>query len=278
MSLNWTTGKTIANIYNDDEKDPYIITKLKIEPKFDADLNESKFSKNDKNLEIVDNVLQLPKGYKMRLSPQHDKDQNLRLVVLGPSGSGKSTWIKNFILDYKKLYPKKEVFLFSSHDADPSIDQAKPTRIKITEEEIAISLKTRQPLFTNKNLAKSIVIFDDTYSAQSKLLVNFWDALATDLAQNARKLEIDLVFCLHNTNHSRTRFLMSESTMFVLFLRSGARAMYERILESYLGFKDKKIRKQLFNLPSRYVCFSNIAPMFILTEKMCITQDYFDKD
>lgn len=275
--LNFTKGNEIANIYKKDE----LQTKLKIEPSAnidDAKLNETKISNKNKELIVENNVFNLPDGYQMRLSPTHDKDQNIRMVVLAPSGSGKTTWVKNFILDYRKKYPKKDVFLFSENSEDKSIDDANPIRIKITEAEVAHSIKSRVPLFENKNLARSLVIFDDTYSAHSKLLVDFWDSLAADLAQNARKLEVDLIFVLHNSNYSRTRFIFSESTHLVLFLRSGAKAMYDRILESYLGFKDPKVKKKLYKLPSRYVIFSNLSPTYILTETQCFMQDQLFDD
>lgn len=275
--LSFTKGKPISNIYKNKE-DAELITKLKINPTFGAIPKEEIVSNKDKNLVIKNNVFDVPDGYTQRLAPDHDKDQNLRILVCAPSGSGKSTWVKNFILDYKKKYPSKMVFLFSRHDSDPSIDDANPTRIKITEEEVAMSLKSKQPLFENVHLAHSLVIFDDTYSAQSKLLVDFWDSLASDLAQNARKLEIDLIFVIHNTNFSRTRFLMSEASMYVFFLRSGSRAMYTRLLTEYIGIKDKKVLKKLFNLPSRYVIFSNIAPLYIMCEKQVFTFDYLEED
>lgn len=275
--LNFTKGKEIANIYKSDNT---LSTKLKIDQAFnisDEKLNATKTSNKDKSLTIENNVFNVPEGYKIRISPTHDTDQNFRFVVCAPSGSGKSTWVKNFILDYRKKYPKKDVFLFSENDEDKSIDDAKPIRIKITEAEVAQSIKSKQPLFENRNLAKSLVIFDDTYSAHSKLLVDFWDALAADLAQNARKLEIDLCFVLHNTNYSRTRFIFSEATHYVFFLKSGSTAMYTRLLENYLGYKDPKIRQKLFKLPTRYIIFSNTSPIYIMTENMVFTNEFLEK-
>ena len=263
--INFTKGVDVANIYKDEK----FVTSLKILQTFDTHVDRIKHSRKDPRLSITDNIFMCPDDFKMRLSPSHDKDQNMRIVVIGPSGSGKSTWVKNYILDYKKKYPRRDCFLFSKHEADPSIDSAKPFRVKITEAEVAASLTSKTALFDITSLSNSLVVFDDTYSASSKLLVNFWDRLATDLAQNGRKLGIDLIFVLHNTDHSRTRFLMSESTHYVLFLRSGATAMYERILGSYLGIKDPKITDKLFELPTRYCVFSNISPIYILTEDMC---------
>lgn len=296
--LNWTDGVEIANIYKQDSSDssqryfgenkpqnkksdlqPEQITKIKIKPSMTHNNFDQCFVSNkDNNLIIEDNTFELPDGYTMRISPTHDKDQNMRMVIIAPSGSGKSTFAKNFILDYKKKYPNKDVFLFSRHDKDPSIDEAKPIRINLSEQEIIESIKKKEPVFTNKNLAKSLVIFDDTFTAESKILTSFWDGLATDLYQNGRKLGIDLIFIMHNTNYSKTRYLMSEASHYVFFLRAGSRAMYTRLLDGYLGFKDKKIQKKLFDLPTRYIIFSNTSPQFIMTENQVFDQSLLFND
>ena len=279
--ISFTQGHEFANIYRKETRKDIpepalsseLITKLKIQQSF-QDHHDIHVSKKDENLIVEDNLFELPDDYTMRLSPTHDKDQNLRMVIIAPSGAGKSTFVKNYILDYKKKYPKKDVFLFSRHSEDPSIDDAKPKRIQISETEIIESIKKRVPLFENKNLANSLIIFDDTFTAESKILTNFWDGLATDLYQNGRKLGIDLIFVMHNTNYSRTRFLMSEASHYTFFLRAGSKAMYQRLLESYLGYKDKKIQKKLFDLPSRYVVFSNQSPQYIMTENQAFTDSH----
>lgn len=280
LSFSSPKGKPIANIM----RKGTLITKIKIEQSFSdrsATTKAEQRSKKDDNLVIDENnVFNLPKQneLEMRLSPEHDKDQNFRIVVCAPSGSGKSTWVKNFIIDYRKKYPKKLVLLFSRHDSDPSIDAANPTRVKITEADLINCLRNGEPLFKNENLSNTLCIFDDTFSAESKIMTNYYYMLASDLVQNGRKLGIDIIFVLHNTDYSKTRFLFSEATHFVFFLRSGSTAMYNRLLEQYIGIKDKKILKKLFNLPTRWVVFSNIAPIYIMTENQIMTPDYFEED
>lgn len=275
--LNFTKGKAIANIYKVDGTNEEIVTKIKIEQSFKSDY-QTHTSNKDKNLIIENNVFNLPDGYKMRLAPDHDKDQNTRIVIIAPSGAGKTTTIKNYIIDYRKKYPNKDVFLLSRHDADPSIDEAKPIRIKISEAEIIDAIKHKEPLITNKSLANSFIIFDDIFTAESKILTDYYFALASDLYQNARKLNIDLAFIMHNTDYGRTRYLMSESSHFIFYLRSGSSAMYQRLLQQYLGYKDKKVLKKLFDLPTRYVIFSNIAPLYIMTENQIIIPRHLDED
>ena len=66
---------------------------------------------------------------------QHIPDKNTERSVLyltGMSGSGKSVAAKNYIEQYHKMYPKNEVFIFSSLAEDATLDKPKYTkRIKI---------------------------------------------------------------------------------------------------------------------------------------------------
>lgn len=280
--INFTDGNEVGIIFRkkkDESDEEYKkITSIKINSK-GSNIPEFIISKKDKNLRIDNNIFNKPKvddyDYKLLLSPEHDPEQNNRIVIIAPSGSGKSTFASNYINLYKKKYRKNNVFLFSRHDVDPSIDKSKPTRVQVTEDDIIESSRNREPVLENDNLADSLVIFDDIDKGSSKLLTNYWYTLASDLSQNARKLSIDLMFILHNTNYSKTRMLMSEATHYCYFLNSGSKAMYIRLLKSYQGIDDKKIINKLFNIKSRYIVFSNIAPLYILTENMVMLMNDF---
>jgi len=224
-------------------------------------------TKNDKKLQVIENKFERPsEEYRMQLSPYTDKEQNNRMVILGPSGCGKSTFACNYIKEYKKMNRKNDVYLFSRHNEDPSIDSAEPLRVCIDESEIVESKKMMEPVVESKMFEKSLVIFDDINSSESRVLTRFWHDLASDMSENGRKLHIDIVFILHNTNGWLTRMIMSESTYYVLFLNSGSKAMYTRILKQYLCIENKATLERLFRLPTRWIVFSNIAPLFIMTE------------
>ena len=47
------------------------------------------------------------------------------IILNGASGSGKSFYTQMYGNEYKRIYPKREVYLFSSLDDDSSIDKIK---------------------------------------------------------------------------------------------------------------------------------------------------------
>jgi len=273
-SINFSEGKEVAVILNSNEQK---VTSIKIKnlPKGDKIPSEIR-SKKDKRLVIFDNIFRLPDegDFRLQFSPSRDEQQNNRVLIIGPSGSGKSTFAAKYIEQYKRKF-KNEVFLFSRHAEDPSIDKVGPIRIDVTETDITESYVNKEAVVDNSSLANSLVVFDDIDMSSSKALTNYWYALASDLAQNARKLKIDLLFILHNTNYSKTRMLMSEASHFVFFLNAGSKSMYLRLMDQYLGIKDKKIRERLFAIDSRYIVFSNIAPLYILTEDTVMLMNNF---
>lgn len=265
-SINFSEGKEVAVILNSrDQK----ITSIKIKnlgkgQKIPSEIRSLK----DKNLVIIENVFKLPTeggDYRLQFSPSHDENQNNRILIIGPSGSGKSTFAANYIEQYKRKF-KNEVFLFSRHSEDKSIDEAEPIRIDVTEQDIAESYANQEAVIENSALENSLVVFDDIDKSSSKTLTNYWYALASDLAQNARKLKIDLMFIIHNTNYAKTRMLLSEASHYVFFLNSGSKSMYIRLMDQYLGIKNKEKREKFFNIDSRYIVFSNIAPLYVLTD------------
>lgn len=227
---------------------------------------EDQSSKIDKLIRIKNNTFELlDYDYVLQLSPTHDKDQNIRMLIVGASGSGKTRFAANFIKEYKIRYPKKDIFLFSTHEKDESIDDTGIVRISISENEIIHSIKTSNELIPIDKLKDSLVVFDDVYGS-SKILTKYYFNLCQSLVQNGRKYNIDIITILHNTQYSDTRYIFSEGTYYVLFLQGGAKASLTRILKQYLGFDNSKEIKKLFNLPSRYVIFKNTNPQCIITE------------
>jgi hypothetical protein len=57
------------------------------------------------------------------------------LYITAPSGQGKSYYTKQYADEYKRIFPKRDVYLFSSLGDDGSIDKIKTLkRIKLTRE------------------------------------------------------------------------------------------------------------------------------------------------
>ena len=65
--------------------------------------------------------------------PDKETERSI-LYITGPSGSGKSYYTRNYILEYKKMFSKNNVYIFSSLDSDETLDKIpKIKRVKFTD-------------------------------------------------------------------------------------------------------------------------------------------------
>jgi chromosomal replication initiation ATPase DnaA len=122
-------------------------------------------------LYVSDNENNVKKGFS---NYECNKDETLQLVpntkterqciyICGQSGSGKSYFTSNYVKQYKKQYPKNDIFVISSIDEDKSIDILKPIRINVLNPDFLdddISLE---------DFKDSLVIFDDIDVFETKI-------------------------------------------------------------------------------------------------------------
>ena len=103
--------------------------------------NEKKRSKKkeNKNLYVDDKANNSINNYAcdyneiIQQIPDKETERSI-LYITGPSGSGKSFYTKNYILEYKKIFPKNNIYIFSSLENDETLDKIpKIKRIKFTE-------------------------------------------------------------------------------------------------------------------------------------------------
>ena len=96
--------------------------------------NENKSIK-DKKLYVSDNEKNVKKGFSnyectdnetLQLTP-NTKTERQCIYICGQSGSGKSYFTTNYVKQYKKAYPKNDIFVISSIDEDKSIDMKELT-------------------------------------------------------------------------------------------------------------------------------------------------------
>ena len=66
--------------------------------------------------------------------------ERMILYISGSSGSGKSFYTRQFCETYRKLYPKREIYLFSSLTDDSSIDKIKGLKSAKKRAEFAFDL------------------------------------------------------------------------------------------------------------------------------------------
>lgn len=251
-------GKTFAYILKGDQ----IIDKLKVS---ENPNDELKVSKNNNKLTIKNNTLILPSEYKLQPIIPKIKDENRRMVIVGATGSGKSTFASNVIKFYRKDFPKSnEVFLFTRNKEDKSIDHVNPVRVDLTEDDIIEAYQENEPVIDIEALSNSLVVMDDIEQA-SKILTKYLIELRNDLAQNGRKIGINLISIIHQTDFRNTRLLFTEMSSITLFMAS-SQASNKRILKEYVGLNHKQI-EMLKKLPSRWIHICTNYPMTCVYEK-----------
>jgi hypothetical protein len=182
------------------------------------------------------------------------------IYVAGPSGSGKSTYISNYAYEYKKMFPKNKIYVFSRVSHDEAIDKLNPVRIMINEEMI------EDPINPDE-LANSLVIFDDTDTITDKNLRNAVMALKNDLLETGRHEDVYVAITSHLlSNYRETRTVLNECDTITLFPAAGSTYSMRYILKNYVGM-DKLSIDKFVNLPSRWVTLKKTFPQLVIYSK-----------
>jgi hypothetical protein len=213
-----------------------------------------------------------------RMIPLPYKDEEVadHVYCAGPTGSGKSTWVGNYIKEIKKMFPKKQLFIFSSFDKDKALDPYDPIRIEINDELIETPIEKEE-------IADSIVVFDDidTIKAAGKKTNRLAEAcqyLRDDLLQCGRKEHIKTMCTSHQLmNYTKTRNLLNECQKIVFFPRATSPYHNKRFLKEYCGLEAAGIKK-LLKLPTRWIMICKNFPMYAMYESGVILLNQLDQD
>jgi hypothetical protein len=209
--------------------------------------------------------IKLDDNSRFQVLPNIDKERDA-IYVSGMSGAGKSTWIANWIMEYKKLYPEREVWLFSRKKEDPVLDKAGVNRIPIDDELL------EEPHLGMEEFKQSLVIFDDCDICDKKykdVLIKLRD----EILEGGRSINVSCIITSHlTTDFSRTRTVINECSSYVLFPHASSnKNNLNRFFKVYCGLDPAQIKK-IYDLPSRWVCIHNQYPKYIASE----TEIYVD--
>lgn len=229
--------------------------------------NENKSIK-DKKLYVSDNEKNVKKGFSnyecndnetLQLVP-NTKTERQCIYICGQSGSGKSYFTSNYVKQYKKAYPKNEIFVISSIDEDKSIDSLKPNRINVLHEDFL------NDEFTSEDFKDSLVIFDDVDVFPTRIKKKVM-TIVNNILQIGRHFNVSVCFTTHNpTNGAETKILLSEAHVITVFPKSTGNRSLKYLLDSYLGLDKHQITK-IKKMKSRAVSVLRTYPMVILAEK-----------
>lgn len=197
-----------------------------------------------------------------KIVPVPDIDTRECIYVSAPSGAGKSTYVADYAVQYKKLYPKNPIYMFSRVPKDKSIDsKVKVKRIMINENLV------NNPIEPDE-LTNSLVIFDDIDTIPDKKQKLAVVKIRTDLLQTGRHEDVYVASTTHQiSNYRETRELLAESRAVTFFPGSGDTYHIEYFLRKYTGMKKQEDINKIIGLPSRWVTIYKTYPMYILHEQ-----------
>jgi len=198
------------------------------------------------------------KDVKLQQVPNDTSEREI-LYITGASGSGKSTYTRKYCELYKKKYPKRPIFLFSSLEEDESLDSIKPMRFKIEDRLVSEPVKP-------EDIPESMVIFDDIDVIRDKKHRQAVLDLANQVLEIGRHYKISAIFTNHlPTNKGDTRRILNESHEVVFFPHSGTARGTRYLLESYVGIDNEMIKK-IKKMPTRWCCVFKNYPQVVMTE------------
>lgn len=234
------------------------------EMRFDGDKSKTRKISVEPDKSNVSEYLEKISTRKPKEHIQHipnKKTERSILYITGASGSGKSYYTRNYCNEYKKLFPKNDIFLISSITDDSSIDKIKDlNRIILNNEFLGADLNVN-------DFKDSMVIFDDTDCITNKMTKMKVNNILNMLLETGRHTNTSVIYTSHlPTNGLDTRRILNECHSVTIFPNSlGGRAL-KYLLENYFGL-DKDQIKKIKKLNSRWVTICKTYPMVVMSEK-----------
>lgn len=218
-------------------------TELDLQPIYDKIMSTQKvLSLDDGNFEQIPNP-----------------DTRECLFISGPSGSGKSTMLGRYMRQYKKLFPKNPIYLFSKFETDEAFDGIKVKRIPINMDLVDDPIDIEE-------FEDSLVCFDDD-QVSDKELEKALEDLKRDLLERGRHHNTYVAILNHLlTDYKKTRSVLNESHAVCFFPKAGSSYQIKYCLKTYCSMDTKDIAKMM-KLPSRAVILNKQYPQYVIAER-----------
>jgi len=239
-------GKVVAKVINkNDRKKDKIISISDKTADLDNPMNKIVLTKTFETIQQI---------------PNKQQERQI-LYITGASGSGKSYYTQLYCSEYKKLFPKNEIYLFSSINEDSSID-----KIKGLQRFILNDAFLKEEIIA-EDFKNSMVIFDDTDVISNKALKFKINSILNILLETGRHFNASVIYTSHiATAGIDTKRILNEAHSITIFPSSLGGRSLKYLLDNYLGF-DKEQIKKVKKLDSRWTTICKTFPMVILSEK-----------
>jgi hypothetical protein len=185
----------------------------------------------------------LDDNHKFMIAPRPLKEKERSvLFVAGESGAGKSYFIKQYAMNYKKMFPKNPIFLISYLDRDETLDSYDEIkRIDCFTEEFLSECET---IDIDNEFGDSFVIFDDIDSISNKKEKAIIYGLLNKMLRIGRHYNTSVAYLGHElyANHE-LKGILNESHSITFFPRFLNFKKLKYLLEEYFGLEKDKVAK-----------------------------------
>jgi len=220
--------------------------------------NQEEIEKNDLK-EHTEFHLDPKKNIKFRPTPDKNTERQI-LYITGASGSGKSTYCVNYLNEYKKSFPKNNIYVLSALSEDETLDKVKDLkRIKINDRLVSDPIDPK--LFNN-----CCVVADDIDVIGNKAQREAVYIIVNAILETGRHFHCSLVMTNHlPTGGNDTRRVLNEAHAITFFPHSGSVHGIKYLLEKYVGMSKEDFKKAKAS-KSRWCTFWKHYPAVIMGE------------
>ena len=205
------------------------------------------------------NQLKLKGDDKFQLLPNPKIERSINYVC-GSSGSGKTYFIKLFLIEYKKMFPKNQIYIFSPFDEDKSFDGVKINYIKIGDELLEDNLES-------KDFENSLCCFDDIEAVSNPKLRKEVQRIADAILTTGRHYNVSAFMVYHEPcNGLITKKTLNESHTITFFPKTLGGRSLKYLCDNYLGL-DKEQINRIKKLKTRAITVIKGFPKVILSQK-----------
>ena len=257
-SLSLTSMKDTKEILSDkekskDQKPIAIIKGDETNPAFNSFLT---LNINDKKVKGKKHIY-LPEDLMFQILPSPDPKARDIFYIAGASGSGKSYQAKIIINNYKKLFPKRRIYLISKLEEDETLDELKFIERVDTNEFL------EQEYDINK-AEPALMVFDD-FETLKKPVLDAIMSVVSDIATTGRHFCVSMIYISHQlSDYKRTRLILHEATRIIIFPQNTSNYILGYLLKNYTSL-DKKVIPTIKKM-GRWACVNKHYPNYVLSQ------------
>lgn len=205
----------------------------------------------------------LPAQVQLEVEPTRAGGARDVVFVSGRSGSGKSYWAAEFCKKYNDLHgDERPIALVSALAHDQQFDALGFVR------RIKLDSLLERPLSLEEFPRGGLLVVDDVEAATKAQEAAIEQMLTTVLTMG-RHAQLSVLVLKHLTSdYRRTRLLLHESTLLVMFPAGCAASQMQHVLSYHAGM-DKEQIKRVRRLPSRWVAIRTSYPGLVFYSGGC---------